>query len=133
MRYKILKILLFFLVSFTALTSALSGLLMIINPNGEILNLPLKLLEGTPFKNFMIPGILLLIIVGGINLLAAFFYVRNHPKRYNWTMAGGVIISGWIISQMIIIHAVHWMHILYLTIGISVILLSYQFKGKWAV
>ena len=128
-----MKTLLIILISFIALTSILSGLLMIINPDGGILNLSLSLLAGTPFKNFLIPGILLMTIVGCVNLLALYFNIRNKVGRYNWAMAGGIVISGWIIVQMILINAAHWLHILYLGIGIFTTLLAYQLKGKWAV
>ena len=127
-----MKTLLFILVSFIAVTSILSGLLMIINPDGGVMNLPLSLLDGTPFKNFLIPGILLTTIVGGVNLLAVFYNMQRHVNRYNWAMAGGIMISGWIVVQMILIQAAHWLHFLYLGIGILIILFSYQLKGKWA-
>jgi hypothetical protein len=128
-----MKSLLVILISFISFTAILSGVLMISNPDGGISKLSLSLLEGTPFKNFLIPGILLAIIVGGINLLAVFHNIKHQPTRYNWALAGGITISGWIIGQMIVIHSVHWLHILYLGIGILIILLSYQLKGKWAV
>lgn len=128
-----MKTLLFILVSFIAVTSTLSGLLMISNPDGGIMNLPLSLLDGTPFKDFLIPGILLTTIVGGVNLLAVFYNMQRHVNRYNWAIAGGIMIGGWIIVQMILIYAAHWLHFLYLGIGILIILLGYQLKGKWAV
>lgn len=128
-----MKSLLVILISFISFTAILSGLLMISNPDGGILKLSLNLLEGTLFKNFLIPGILLAIIVGGINLLAVLHNIKHQPNRYNWALAGGITISGWIIGQMIVIHSVHWLHILYLGIGILIILLAYQLKGKWAV
>lgn len=127
-----MKTLLFILVSFVAVTAMLSGLFMISNPDGSIMNLPLSLLDGTPFKNFLIPGILLTTIVGGVNLLAVFYNIQRHVNRYNWAMAGGIIISGWIVVQMILIQAAHWLHFLYLGFGILIILLAYQLKGKWA-
>jgi hypothetical protein len=128
-----MRTILFILVSFIALTATLSGLIMISNPDGGILNLSLSLLDKTMFKNFRVPGILLTVIVGGINMIAVFFNIQRHPKRYNWAMAGGVVITGWIIVQMIMLGAVHWLHILYLIIGILIILISYQLEGKWAV
>ena len=128
-----MKALLFILVSFIAVTSTISGLLMIVNPYGEILNLPLNLLNGTPFKDFRIPGILLTALVGCTNLLAVFYNLQRHPNRYNWALAGGIMISGWIIAQMIIIRTFHWLHLIYLPIGLLIILIAYQLKGKWAV
>jgi uncharacterized membrane protein len=128
-----MKALLFILVSFAALTAIVSGFIMINNPDGNIMNLRLNLLEGTAFKDFRIPGLILAIVVGGINLLAVFYNLLRHQTRYNWAMAGGTVISGWIIIQMILIGAFHWLHVLYLVIGILIILISYQLKGKWAV
>lgn len=128
-----MKLLLFILVTFIAVTSTLSGSLMITDPSGNMLNLPLNLLEGTPFKNFLVPGILLFGVVGTINLIAVFYHLQRHPARYNWAMAGGAVITGWIIIQMILISTVHWLHFLYLGIGIMVFFIAYQLKGKWAV
>lgn len=128
-----MKTILFVMVSFIAITATFSGLLMISNPDGSLLNLPISLLQGSPFKDFRVPGILLTIVVGGINLLAVFYNMQRHINRYNWAMAGGFIICGWIIMQMLLIHAAHWLHFLYLGIGILIILLAYQLKGKWAV
>jgi hypothetical protein len=128
-----MKALLFILVCFIALTSTLSGLLMIIRPDGGILSLPVGLLGGTPFKDFLVPGILLTTVVGSVNLVAGFYNLKRHTNRYNWAIAGGVMICGWIIAQMILIRAFHWLHIIYLVIGILIILIAYQCKGKWAV
>lgn len=128
-----MKSLLFILVVFIALTSTISGLLMISKPDGSILQLSPGLLEGTPFNNYLVPGILLAIIVGGVNLIAVFFNMQRHPVRYNWAMAGGFMISGWLIAQMILIRTLHWLHFIYLGIGLLIILIAFQLKGKWAV
>ena len=128
-----MKLLLFILVAFIAITSTLSGLLMISNPDGAILNLPLSLLEGTPFTDFLVPGILLTMTVGGVNLYAIFCQMQRHPNRYNWAMAGGIMITGWITAQILLIQTAHWLHFLDLGIGLLIILIAYQLKGKWAV
>jgi len=128
-----MKTILFILVSFIAITAALSGLLMISNPDGGLLNLPLSLLGNTPFKDYRIPGILLTTFVGGVNLVAVFFHLQKNPGRYNWAMAGGFMISLWILVQLLLIQAAHWLHFIYLGIGLLIILIAYQLKGKWAV
>ena len=65
-----MKTLLFILLSFVAITAGISGILMIANPEAGIFQMPLSLLEGTPFKNFLGPGIILAAFVGGVNLIA---------------------------------------------------------------
>ena len=128
-----MKTLLFILITFIAASAILSGLLMMSSPYGEILNLPLSLLEGTPFKDYLIPGLLLTTIVGGTNLLAILYNLQRHANRYNWAMASGIVISGWIITQMILIGTLHWLHFIYLGAGLLIVLIAYQLKGKWAV
>ncbi len=50
-----MKTFLFILVSFLALTAGFSEIVMMSNPDGAIMNLPLTLLEGTPFINYLYP------------------------------------------------------------------------------
>ena len=129
-----MKTLLFVLISFIALTAFTSGLLIISSPDGGgIMNLQLSLLKNSPFKNFLIPGLVLTVMVGGTNLLAVFFNIQRAASRYNWAMAGGLILSVWIIAQMILLSAASWLQFVYLGIGLLVILIAYQLKGKWAV
>lgn len=128
-----MKTILFILICLVGLTAKVSGLLMISKPNGEIMGLSISLLEQTPFKNFLIPGIILAFFVGGINLIAVFYNMQRNVNRYNWAIAGGVVITGWIIVQMILIQTVYWLHFLYLGIGVLIILLAFQLKGKWVV
>jgi hypothetical protein len=130
---KKLKTLLFILVSFAGLTATVSGLIIIGNPaNGGAFNLPGHLLKDTPFKTFLVPGIALT-IVGGINLLAVFYNIQRHPNRYQWAMAGGIVITGWIIAQLVLIQTISWLQFIYLGVGLLTILTAWQLKGKWVV
>jgi hypothetical protein len=126
-----MKTILFILICLTGLTATISGLLLISKPGGEILGLSLSLLEQTPFKDFLIPGIILSVLVGGINLFAVFYNIQRNANRYNWAIAGGVMITGWIIIQMLLIQTANWLHFLYLGMGVFIILLAFQLKGKW--
>jgi uncharacterized membrane protein len=102
-------------------------------PDGNILKLSISLLKGTPFKDFFVPGLILSVFVGGANLLAVYFNLQRHSSRYNWAITGGIMDCGWIIAQIILINTLYWLHFLYFGIGILVILLAYQLKGKWAI
>jgi Short repeat of unknown function (DUF308) len=127
-----MKTLLFILVFFTAVTALICGLLLISNPDGKVMGLALSVLSETPFKDFLIPGIFLT-SAGVINLIATFFNIQRNKNRYNWAMAGGVMITGWIIVQLILIQTLHWLQFMYLGVGLLTILTAYQLKGKWAV
>jgi len=128
-----MKTLLFILLCFIAITATVSGILMISQPDGSILNLKPELLSGSPFSNYLVPGILLACIVGAVNLVAAFLNMMRHRHRYNAAIAGGAVIITWILVQVMMIGTIHWLHILYFSAGALVILGAYQLKGRWAV
>jgi Short repeat of unknown function (DUF308) len=127
-----MKTLLFILVSFTAVTALICGLIMISNPDGKAMGLALSVISETPFKDFLIPGIFLT-SVGVINFIAAFFNIQRNKNRYTWALAGGIILCGWIAVQLILIHQISWLQFVYLGVGLLTILTAYQLKGKWAV
>ncbi len=128
-----MKILLIILVSFIAITSTLSGLMMMSDPDGGILNLSVQLLQPTPFKSYLLPGILLTGVVGLVNIAAVYTNIMRSSSRYNWSLFGGITITGWIVAQMILIQSMHGLHFIYLCAGLLIILMAYQLKGKWAV
>jgi len=99
-----MKTFLFILISFVTLTALVSGLVLISKPDGSILYLQLNVLTGTPFSNFLIPGIILASVVGGTNLTAVFLNMQSHPGRYTWAMAGGLMTCGWIVVQILLIN-----------------------------
>jgi CHASE2 domain-containing sensor protein len=118
---------LFVLIMFVALTSIVSGLLMISDPPGTLLNLPLNILRQTPFKNFLIPGILL-VCVGSVSLFAGFCNAQRYRSRYKWSIVAGLLISGWIIIQMLMINTIHWLHLLYLLTGTGILYLAMRLE-----
>lgn len=128
-----MKTLLFILLSFIAITATVSGKLMISQPDGSILQLKPELLAGSPFSNYLVPGILLACVVGVVNLVAVFLNMMRHRQRYNAAIAGGAVIITWILVQVMMIGTIHWLHILYFSAGILVVLGAYQLKGRWAV
>jgi hypothetical protein len=128
-----MKAVLVILISFVAITTIVSGLMLVNNPDGGLMNLSLSLLQQTPFKNFLVPGILLVLIVGGINLIALLANIQEKPSRYNWAIAGGVVLVGWVVFQVILIQTINWLHFIYLGIGCLMVLTAFQLKGKWVV
>jgi hypothetical protein len=121
------------LIGFVALTASISGLLLMSNPDGAVLQLSLKLLEGTAFHDYFIPGIMLTILVGSTNLFTVWLLIRRDPSAYNWSLAAGIILCTWVIAQIIVLRAIHWMHFMYFVIGLMIALLAFQLKGKWMV
>ncbi len=126
-----MRLLLLFLTGIIALTASISGVMMMIIPDGSFLNLSPNLLETSPFNSFFIPGLILGAGVGGSSLVALCYLLARHKKQYNRSLLAGILITGWILVQMFLVQGPYWLQWLNLGCGIFIILLSYQLKGKW--
>jgi hypothetical protein len=128
-----MKTILLFLICLVAWVSVYLGPLLISDPSGTTLNLPVGILRTTPFKTFLIPGILLTIMVGVPSLLTVIHYIQNDPRKYEWSLITGLAMSLWIAVQIVLTQTIHWQDVALLTSGLLIILLSYQLKGKWII
>jgi hypothetical protein len=77
---RIIHIVLIILTSFLALTAIGGGIGLLTGLNAP----PLVFLDGSPFSSYIIPGLALLILVGGTAAFASISLFRNH--RYAWTV-----------------------------------------------
>jgi hypothetical protein len=125
-----MKIFLLLLLSLISLTAVVSGGFMVLYPSGSALGLPLSILNATPFNDFLIPGMILL-AVGTVHLFTLFQWWQKATSRFNWAIASGLLIAGWIVTQMIMIATINWWQIGYLFAGLLIILTAWQLKGKW--
>ncbi len=128
-----MKSFLFLLISFIALTSTLTGILLMSVPDGVILNLPLSLLKDTPFDNYFIPGLLLTLFIGAPHFIAFYYNLIRHPKMYNYAIAAGMILCIWMITQISIFNGILWADITMILIGLMIVLIAYQLRGKLLV
>ena len=120
------------------LGAPMSGLILILAPNGQVMQMPLDMLKTTSFSAFLFLGILLFIFVGMYPLAVAYsLFARpswswpdsvNPFKNMYWawaaSLAVGVIVIIWICVQMILFDTVQFLHVLYLGWGVAIILLT---------
>jgi hypothetical protein len=125
-----MKTLLLLLTATIGITAVICGGMMLFSPDGSTLQLSPLLLTGTPFTDFTIPGFVLLFIVGVSNLVATFTLMHRQKNAFSFSLAAGVLICGWIIVQIILTGVYFWLQFVYLGAGISIILISFQLKGK---
>lgn len=98
-------------------------------PDGSNLGMPLSMLETTPFPDFLIPGWILLTVVG-LGTLAAGILTLSRLWRYpEAAVIMGCVLMGWIIIQVALIRAVHWLHPTYLILGALEAWLGWRLKG----
>ncbi|NWF89373.1 MAG: hypothetical protein HXY50_07900 [Ignavibacteriaceae bacterium] len=115
----------FIIQVFVALGAFVSGLLIILYPSGKLLEMSVELLNNSPFNNFLIPGIILLLVNGVGQGTAAVLTIRKHEYAgiVGATFGLGLII--WIFVQVNIIGGGHWLQYIYFVIGVIETALSF--------
>lgn len=127
-------ILLYVLQAFLGLGAIGGGLALLADPSGEMMGMPASILERSPFDNFAIPGVLLLVIFGLLPLLVlyglfkkprwAWAYALTPFKTLHaaWTFSlyigFGQII--WIMVQTYMMDAVSIIHVFYMSLGMLI-------------
>jgi hypothetical protein len=79
------------------------GGLLVLGPDGHLLGMPTSMLAGTPFDSFLIPGVTLFTFVGLASLGAALMTLRRFALAPLAAVVVGVILVGWISSEMLIL------------------------------
>ena len=144
MKKKVKKInlygyILMILLGFLAIGATIGGLAFIIRPDGSIYHMPVELLANSPFKNFMLPGIVLLTIFGIFPLLVIYGLIKKPESKFlnklnliydyhfSWTFAvyTGIALIIWINVQTLILNSVDILHTIYSSLGILIICIAF--------
>ncbi len=106
------------LQAFIGVGAVAGGLGLALEPSGESLGMPLELLEETPFATFLIPGIVLFAVNGLGSLTGAIVSFARHRYAGHAAIALGTFLIAWIVVQVYWFAGFHWLHWLYLGLGI---------------
>jgi hypothetical protein len=97
------------------------GAVLVISPDGSLMRMPLSQLEGSPFDSFLVPGLILLVVLGIAPLVAAIGLVLR--RTWAWWLAGvvgcGLLI--WIGVEMTIVQF-DWLQPTYFGMGLAIVL-----------
>lgn len=129
---------LIFLLGFLGLGAIFGGGVLIISPMGKLIGMPLSMLSSSPFHTFLIPGILLFLVMGVFPILLIYgllgkvkssfaehfnlFKDMSWPLTFSVYQAFALII--WIQLEMVLLHAVHWLHTFYMFYAIVILLVA---------
>jgi hypothetical protein len=130
----ILIVLLFFL----GFGGIVSGALLFSAPDGRLMGMSVDLLKGSPFPNFLIPGLILFLFVGVFQLFVGYGLVThgtwNGPdiinpfKGYHWawtaSWVAGVIMLIWIIVETVLLGYISILQPIILIWGLIIITLT---------
>lgn len=117
------------LCGFTALTALGGGAQLLGSATGSRL-VPLALLQGTPFTTFLVPGLLLLLIVGGTHLAATLALLRRAPAAADLTLTAAGALAIWIVAEVALMQKLHPLHVLYAIVALIVLVAAV--RSAWS-
>ncbi len=104
--------------AFIGLGALGGGFMLVRDPSGSALELPMSLLEGSPFPDFLIPGMFLFAVNGVGSMIGAGLSFTRRRYAQEIAIVLGAILIAWIVIQVVIISSFHWLHVLYFILGV---------------
>ncbi len=135
---KIIRIKLIAAIAILAITGIYGGVALILDKSGANLELSTNLLESTIFKSYLVPGIILLIILGFLPTLTTFGLITrkkirlanklNIYKKRHWawtySLYCGIMLVLWIDIQVMMIGGGYILQSIYAILGVVIIVLA---------
>ncbi len=110
---------------FVAFWAIPAGILLILQPDGSGIGLPLEIVKEAPFSDFLIPGIILLIVNGFFNVVGALFSFKLKQYAGKIGEGLGVFLLLWILVQVYYTKGfINFLQPLFLAIGFLEIILG---------
>lgn len=109
--------LLMVLVCFQIISAVPAGFMLMADPTGNKLGTPLSMLDGTPFTDFLIPGLFLFLMLGMFPILILYGLIKKSTfkmanklnlykgQHWSWTFTYylGLLLVLWINMQLFMI------------------------------
>lgn len=115
---------------FVGIGALFGGMAGILSPSGNAVGMSVEVLRNGPFKDFLVPGIFLFVVIGLGNIITSI----TSKHKYHAYLSGcfGVILCMWIIIQCYMLFAINILHIIFFIIGAVQIALAVilAFKNK---
>jgi hypothetical protein len=112
--------------AFIATGAIPAGILYVVDPStGGPLDSDPAWLDGSPFADFLVPGLFLALVIGAGNLAAVAGQARQQGYAAYASMACGVVLATWIVVQASIVPFNPGFHPAFLLIGLAMVALGY--------
>ena len=114
-----------FLQGFIVFSAFAGGIGFILDPSGKSIGMTIDMLEKSPFMDFLIPGLILLIVLGAGNLLGTILTFKRHHFSGSMAVLLGIVLVIWICVQVYWIGLGSFLQQLYLALGLIEFVLGY--------
>lgn len=116
-------------VAWFNLVSALIGLVGLTAGGG--MGLPLEALEGSPFTSYAWPGVILGVVVGGVQALALVAQYGRFRVAWGLHAAAGLVMVIWIFVELAILREWSLLQGVYFVTGVVQTTLAVLALGAW--
>lgn len=106
------------------------GATLVLWPDGSAAGATLSMLEHSPFTNFLVPGLVLLVVNGVLPLVSAVAVWRRRPWAARSTVGVGTLLTGWIVVQVALLRAFTALHAVYLLLGVALVSLGLALERR---
>jgi hypothetical protein len=127
-----------FLVLSQSISAIAGGWGLVSNPSGSNLGFSVSMLEHSPFPDFLIPGLFLLIVLGIGPAIILYGLLKkpkfrlaemiNMHKNYHWSLTFsyylGIVLVLWISIQVYFLRETCLLHLVYSVLGVWIIVLA---------
>lgn len=123
LRTRILRGVLIGVDALVAATAVAGGVELVFGLNKSLL---LTWLRGTPFTDFTVPGLILGTMVGGSATVATLATLRSATVGAAASLIAGMILSGWIIGEVLLLNQPHptLIEVAYFSAGVAMVLMA---------
>ncbi len=110
------------------------GTMLFLSPDGTSMRMPTSLLRYSGFTSFRVPGAILFVVNGLFPLISAAAVLRRNALAPATVVAVGVLLSGWIGVQVLLLRAFSApLHGSYFVLGLVLVLLGAILRRQAAV
>lgn len=125
-----LRMIAILLLLFNGIGAIFGGWSLISDPTGQDIQLPLTYLENSPFRDFLIPGIVLFVANGVFSMVAVMWTIFRWGNYYWLIIIQGILLGGWIIIQMILLRHFYYLQFVFGGIGLVLLIIGMVLKKK---
>jgi peptidoglycan/LPS O-acetylase OafA/YrhL len=111
---------------FQGLSGVAGGICHQADPSGGNIQLPLSWLEGSPFDSYLIPGLILLVVLGIFPLVVLYGLWKRQYWGWISALLVGAALVVWIAVEVLIIgyHPQPPLQLIYGSLGVVIIILT---------
>ncbi|RYZ47526.1 MAG: hypothetical protein EOP49_21115 [Sphingobacteriales bacterium] len=93
------------------LNALAAGYSFIVSPDGADIGISTAYLKDAPFDDFLVPGIVLFVVNGLLNMVAAAAVIFRWKWYPELVLMQGVLLAGWILVQMMMVRDFNLLHL----------------------